>query len=111
MASPTGLTIKQANASFRGIFDDIFVVRFTIDQSSIGTGAMITDTILVPGVKQATDVVIGLTHNTPEATHEVLHHARVDADGEIHLISHNLSAGPIDPASHQFTCVVARVLQ
>ena len=58
MATATSVTVRQSNDQFRGIFNETWVVKATLDAGSLSDGAGETDDISVPGVALG-DMVLG----------------------------------------------------
>ena len=108
MAVGTSIAIKQGEQQFRGVFSYVWVVTFTLDTPSVSGNSSNQDTIVVPGLRLATDVVIGAT-NTSGPLSTMNQDIHVGADNELHVVSHNASGNPIDPASAVFRVIVARV--
>ena len=50
MATATSVTVRQSNDQFRGIFNETWVVKATLNAGSLADGAGETDDITVPGV-------------------------------------------------------------
>lgn len=108
MATGTAVTIRENTYQFRGIFEYVWVVRFTLDTPSVSGNSSNEDTVSVPGLRRATDVIIGFTH-TVEPSTDISHEVHVGADDTLHILSHNSSGAPIDPASTNYVVVIGRV--
>lgn len=108
MATGTNVTIHDGAHQFRGVFGNIWVVQFTLDSASIGSNSATVDTVTVPGLRRATDVVLGFTHSAASDA-EVGDELFVSANDTLGIRRHNMGAGPNDPASSVFRVVIGRI--
>ena len=53
MATATSVTVRQSNDQFRGIFNETWVVKATLNAGSLNDGAGETDDITVPEIGRA----------------------------------------------------------
>lgn len=111
MGTATAVSIPAPEASqFRGVFESVRIIRFTVDVGSLGSNAIDTTTVAVPGLDPTRDIVIGWTHNHSGGhAHEYVEAFHTWAD-ELHFIAHNTSGGPINPPSVNYTAVVGRLV-
>lgn len=110
MATATGIVIgDRGRQQFQGVFERVWVVRFTVNVGQLASNAVDATDIAVPGLDPQRDVVLGWTHD-----HEGAHgHEYIESfhawDDEIHLVVHNVSGGNFDPPSVDYTVVIGRL--
>lgn len=111
MATPTNVQVrKDSRSQFQGLFENVWVVKATIDVGSLGSNAAESSTITVSGLDPAKDHVLSLQRTTPAADPRLFEVAHVSTDS-IHVVAHNASGGVLDPASSEYTIVVGRLVQ
>lgn len=108
MAAGTNVLIHDGSHQFRGLFDRCWAVQFTLDSGSIGSNASVIDTVSVPGLRRATDVVLGFTHSAAVDL-DVSDELFVYTDDVLAVRRHNSGGGPNDPPSAVYRVVIARV--
>jgi hypothetical protein len=106
MAAATNVDIRNGRQQFQGVFDEVRVIRFTLDTASINSNTTAEDTVAVPGLRFG-DVVLGYGYS--EEQHDILHEVHA-ATNELHILSHNNSGGAVNPGPRNWTVVVGRVV-
>ena len=106
MATATSVTVRQSNDQFRGIFNETWVVKATLNAGSLNDGAGETDDITVPGVALG-DIVLGSSSDVDRAGITVTGY--VSAANTVTLRFQNESGGTVDLASTTVKLVVARL--
>ena len=85
--------IRKGRAQFQGIFDNIFLVKVTIDLPSISSNGSYTEIVAVPGVTTY-DMVLGVSSNADnEGLSRLVH---VNSNNSLHFEVHNGTGGPVD---------------
>ena len=85
--------VKKGRAQFQGIFDNIFLVKITIDLPSISSNGSYTEIVTVPGVTTY-DMVLGVSSNADnEGLSRLVH---IGASNSLHFEVHNGTGGPVD---------------
>lgn len=107
MATGTAVTIRENTYQFRGIFEYVWVVRFNLDTASVAGGDSNEDTVAVPGLNPATDVVLGFTEDV-EIDHLLSRRIYVTAN-RLDITTHNSKGTGLDPAASNFVVVIGRV--
>ena len=105
MATATSVTVRQSNEQFRGIFNETWVVKATLNAGSLADGAGETDDVTVPGVALG-DMVIGASLAVDVAGLIVT--AYVSAANVVSIRFQNESGGTVDLASSTLRLVVGR---
>ena len=107
MAAATSVTSRRGNDTFRGMFNDTWVVTATLDAGSLVDGAGESDTVAVPGVALG-DMVLGVSFAVSEAGMSVT--AYVSAADTVTIRVQNESGSTVDLASCKIRLVVARLI-
>lgn len=108
MAAGTNVQIQDNLSQFRGVFDRVWVVRFTLDTGSITSNSNAEDTVAIPGIDR-NNIVLGFTYeNEPPA--DVIHEVHVASTDVLHIVTHNVSGGATNPPSNNWTVVIGRLV-
>jgi hypothetical protein len=107
MAAATAITARQGNDQFRGVFNDTWVVKCTLDSASVADQAAATDTVAVPGVVLG-DMVIGMSAGIDEAG--LVRRAYVSAANTVTIATTNTTGGAVNLASTTVKLVIARIV-
>jgi hypothetical protein len=107
MAAATAITARQGNDQFRGVFNDTWVVKCTLDSASVADQAAGTDTVTVPGVVLG-DMVIGLSAGVSEAG--LVRRAYVSAANTVTIATTNTTGAAVDLAATTIRLVIARIV-
>lgn len=110
MGTATAVDLNDRGAQqFRGVFDSIRIVTFTVDVASMNANAIDATEIAVPGLDQTKDFVIGWTHNHAGShSHEYVESFHTWTD-ELHFIAHNTSGAQLDPPVATYRVIIARL--
>ena len=107
MATATSVTVRQSNEQFRGIFNETWVVKATLNAGSLADGAGETDDVTVPGVALG-DMVIGASLGVDLVGLTVTGY--VSAANTVKFRVQNESGSTVDLASSTLRVVVARMV-
>ena len=107
MATATSVTVRQSNEQFRGIFNETWVVKATLNAGSLADGAGETDDVTVPGVALG-DMVIGASLGVDLVGLTVTGY--VSAANTVKFRIQNESGSTVDLASSTLRVVVARMV-
>ena len=105
MATATSVTVRQSNEQFRGIFNETWVVKATLNAGSLSDGAGETDDVTVPGVALG-DMVIGASLGVDLVGLTVTGY--VSAANTVKFRVQNESGSTVDLASSTLRIVVVR---
>ena len=105
MASATSVTVRQSNDQFRGIFNETWVVKATLNAGSLNDGAGETDDITVPGVALG-DMVLGASLGVDLVGLTVTGY--VSAANTVKFRIQNESTATVDLASSTLKIVIGR---
>lgn len=105
MASATSVTVRQSNEQFRGIFNETWVVKATLNAGSLADGAGETDDITVPGVALG-DMVLGASLGVDLVGLTVTGY--VSAANTVKFRIQNESTATVDLASSTLKIVIGR---
>ena len=105
MASATSVTVRQSNEQFRGIFNETWVVKATLNAGSLNDGAGETDDITVPGVALG-DMVLGASLGVDLVGLTVTGY--VSAANTVKFRIQNESTATVDLASATLKIVIGR---
>jgi riboflavin synthase alpha subunit len=105
MASATSVTVRQSNDQFRGIFNETWVVKATLNAGSLSDGAGETDDITVPGVALG-DMVLGASLGVDLVGLTVTGY--VSAANTVKFRIQNESTATVDLASSTLKIVIGR---
>ena len=105
MASATSVTVRQSNEQFRGIFNETWVVKATLNAGSLADGAGETDDITVPGVALG-DMVLGASLGADLVGLTVTGY--VSAANTVKFRIQNESTATVDLASATLKIVIGR---
>ena len=105
MATATSVTVRQSNEQFRGIFNETWVVKATLNAGSLADGAGETDDVTVPGVALG-DMVIGASLGVDLVGLTVTGY--VSAANTVKFRVQNESGSTVDLASATLRIVVVR---
>ena len=105
MASATSVTVRQSNEQFRGIFNETWVVKATLNAGSLADGAGETDDITVPGVALG-DMVLGASLGVDLVGLTVTGY--VSAANTVKFRIQNESTATVDLASATLKIVIGR---
>lgn len=105
MATATSVTVRQSNEQFRGIFNETWVVKATLNAGSLADGAGETDDVTVPGVALG-DMVIGASLGVDLVGLTVTGY--VSAANTVKFRVQNESGSTVDLASSTLRIVVVR---
>lgn len=111
MGTATSVSIElNQRMQFRGVFENVWCVHFTVDVGSVATNGVDSTTVSVPGLDKDKDIVLGWTHvhATGAHAHELIESIHT-WDDELHLVVHNATGGPIDPPSTEYKVVIGRL--
>lgn len=109
MASATNVRLLRQQEKRGDIIHRISVWQFTIDIPSVATNSIDVSTAALPGVDPAKDFVLGVRH-TDDISHAVIHEFHVGAVDTLHILTHNNTAGPVDPAEMEVQVIIGRML-
>lgn len=101
----TAVTYERGDKQFQGLFSEMWVVKATLDASSLVDAAGEVQTIAVPGVALG-DVVVGFSFGVDVAGITVTGY--VSAADVVTLKLQNESAGTVDLASTTIKVLVGR---
>ena len=101
----TAVTYERGDKQFQGLFSEMWVVKVTLDASSLVDAAGEVQTIAVPGVALG-DVVVGFSFGVDVAGITVTGY--VSAADVVTLKLQNESAGTVDLASTTIKVLVGR---
>lgn len=105
MATATSVTVRQSNEQFRGIFNETWVVKATLNAGSLADGAGETDDVTIPGVALG-DMVIGASLGVDLVGITVTGY--VSAANTVKFRVQNESGSTVDLASSTLRIVVVR---
>ena len=105
MATATSVTVRQSNDQFRGIFNETWVVKATLNAGSLADGAGETDDITVPGVALG-DMVLGASLGVDLVGLTVTGY--VSAANTVKFRIQNESTATVDLASATLKIVIGR---
>ena len=105
MATATSVTVRQSNDQFRGIFNETWVVKATLNAGSLNDGAGETDDITVPGVALG-DMVLGASLGVDLVGLTVTGY--VSAANTVKFRIQNESTATVDLASSTLKIVIGR---
>jgi len=105
MATATSVTVRQSNDQFRGIFNETWVVKATLNAGSLADGAGETDDITVPGVALG-DMVLGASLGVDLVGLTVTGY--VSAANTVKFRIQNESTATVDLASSTLKIVIGR---
>lgn len=105
MATATSVTVRQSNDQFRGIFNETWVVKATLNAGSLNDGAGETDDITVPGVALG-DMVLGASLGVDLVGLTVTGY--VSAANTVKFRIQNESTATVDLASATLKIVIGR---
>lgn len=105
MATATSVTVRQSNEQFRGIFNETWVVKATLNAGSLSDGAGETDDVTVPGVALG-DMVLGASLGVDLVGLTVTGY--VSAANTVKFRVQNESGSTVDLASSTLRIVVVR---
>lgn len=105
MATATSVTVRQSNDQFRGIFNETWVVKATLNAGSLVDGAGETDDITVPGVALG-DMVLGASLGVDLVGLTVTGY--VSAANTVKFRIQNESTATVDLASSTLKIVIGR---
>lgn len=105
MATATSVTVRQSNEQFRGIFNETWVVKATLNAGSLADGAGETDDVTVPGVALG-DMVLGASLGVDLVGLTVTGY--VSAANTVKFRVQNESGSTVDLASSTLRIVVVR---
>jgi riboflavin synthase alpha subunit len=105
MATATSVTVRQSNDQFRGIFNETWVVKATLNAGSLSDGAGETDDITVPGVALG-DMVLGASLGVDLVGLTVTGY--VSAANTVKFRIQNESTATVDLASSTLKIVIGR---
>lgn len=105
MATATSVTVRQSNEQFRGIFNETWVVKATLNAGSLSDGAGETDDVTVPGVALG-DMVLGASLGVDLVGLTVTGY--VSAANTVKFRVQNESGSTVDLASATLKIVVVR---
>jgi hypothetical protein len=107
MATATSVVSRRGNDQFRGLFNDTWSVRATLDAGSLVDGAGETDDITIPGVALG-DIVLGASLGVDLVGLTVTGY--VSAANTVKFRIQNESGSSADLASSTLRVVVARMV-
>ena len=105
MATATSVTVRQSNDQFRGIFNETWVVKATLNAGSLADGAGETDDITGPGVALG-DMVLGASLGVDLVGLTVTGY--VSAANTVKFRIQNESTATVDLASSTLKIVIGR---
>lgn len=105
MATATSVTVRQSNEQFRGIFNETWVVKATLNAGSLSDGVGETDDVTVPGVALG-DMVLGASLGVDLVGLTVTGY--VSAANTVKFRVQNESGSTVDLASSTLRIVVVR---
>ena len=107
MANATSVTVRAGNDQFRGLYNNTFLVRATLDADTLADGAGDTDTVAVPGVALG-DMVLSASLAVDVAGLIVT--AYVSAANVVSIRFQNETGAEVNLASATLRLVVVRSL-
>lgn len=108
MAVATNVRILRQEETHNQVFYRVRVYQFNLDIGSVATNSIDVSTATLPGLNPATDFVLGVQH-TDDVAHAVIHEFHIGAVDTMHILTHNNSGGPVDPAPMTVRVIVARL--
>jgi len=107
-AAVSGTRVESGGRSqFQGLFSVVWTVEATIDFASTSGNSTDVATVSVPGIDPLTDILLGYSRATSYADGADFDIAHIATDS-IHVIYHNDSGSPVNPASSLYHFVVGR---
>ena len=105
MAAATAVSFERGDKQFQGVFEEVWLVKATLDAASLGDGAGSSDTIAVTGVALG-DIVFGISFGVDVSGITVTGY--VSAANVVTLRLQNESAGTLDLDSTTVKVLVGR---
>ena len=105
MASASSVTVRRSNDQFRGLFNETWIVKATLDAGSLVDGAGETDDVTVAGVALG-DMVIGASLGVDLVGLTVTGY--VSAANTVKFRIQNESTATVDLASATLKIVIVR---
>ena len=108
MATATDVRLLRQEEAHNQVFYRIRVFQFQLDIGSVATNSIDISTASLPGVDPALDFVIGVQH-TDDIAHAIIHEFHIGGVDVLHILTHNNSGGPVDPAPMTVRVIIARL--
>jgi len=104
-------TLVSQRTSFQGVFEHVWEVKFSVDLGNIATNAVDQTVVAVPGLDPERDIVLGWTHyHTGTHAEELVESIHTWTD-ELHLVTHNITGGTVNPPAATFRVVMGRLVK
>ena len=108
MATATNVRVLRSEETGGQVFYRVRVYQFSLDIGSVATNSIDVSTATLPGVDPTKDFVLGVQH-TDDIAHAVIHEFHIGGVDTMHILTHNNSGGPVDPAPMVVRVIVARL--
>ena len=108
MATATNIRILRQEETHGQVFYRVRIYQFSLDVGSVPNNGIDVSTAALPGLDPTKDFVLGVQH-TDDINHAVIHEFHVGGVDLLHILTHNNSGGPIDPAPMTVRIIIARL--
>lgn len=109
MAATVTATVveREGRSQFQGLFSDIWTIEASVDFASTSGNASDHGVVAVPGLDPLYDLILGWSRAVPYPDDTSFDVAHIATDA-VHVIYHNDSGAPYDPAASLYHFIIGR---